>query len=69
MATIVEFRQPETVRKGSDASSATVNHPRGRSAEIIIFPGVRIERTAASNRDKAAPKSKKRAKRAVRRKQ
>ncbi|GBE42348.1 hypothetical protein BMS3Bbin10_00409 [bacterium BMS3Bbin10] len=69
MATIVEFRQPETQRKGSDASSATVKHPRGRSAEIIIFPGVRIERPAGSAVDGAAPKPKKRAKRAVRRKQ
>jgi len=69
MATIVEFRLPETDRKGSDAAQATVKHPKGRSAEIIIFPGVRIERHAEPKTDRAAPKPRKRAKRAVRRKQ
>ncbi len=68
MATIVEFRQPET-QKGSDASSAAKKRPRGPSAEIIIFPGVRIERPAEPATDGAAPKPKKRAKRTVRRKQ
>ena len=69
MATIVEFRLPEADRKGSDAAQETVKHPKGRSAEIIIFPGVRIERHAEPNTDSVAPKPTKRAKRAVRRKQ
>lgn len=69
MATIVEFRLPETDRKGSDAAQATVKQPNGRSAEIIIFPGVRIERHAGSKTGGVAQKPTKRAKRAVRRKQ
>lgn len=69
MATVVEFPQSETRRKGPDASTAIVKNSRGRSAEIIIFPGVRIERPGESPEDRTAPKPKKRAKRAVRRKQ
>lgn len=68
MATIVEFRLPETDRKGADAAQASVKHPKGRSAEIIIFPGVRIERHAELKTGGAAPKPRKRAKHAVRRK-
>jgi hypothetical protein len=69
MATIVEFRLPKTDSKGSDAMRATVKHSERRSAEIIIFPGVRIERHAELVVDRTAPKSSKRAKRALRRKQ
>lgn len=69
MATIVEFRQPETDRRGSDAARATEKYRNGRSAEIIIFPGVRIERHGELAASRAVAKPRKRAKRAVRRKQ
>jgi len=69
MATIVEFRLPETDRKASGAALATEKYPKGRSAEIIIFPGVRIERHSEMTVSRTAAKPRKRAKRAVRRKQ
>lgn len=68
MVTILEFRQPEIDREGSDAAQAPVKHPKGRSAEIIIFPGVRIERHKPPESPGAAPKTRKRAKRTARRK-
>lgn len=69
MATIVEFRLPETDRKVSDAALATEKYPKRRSAEIIIFPGVRIERHAVLAVSRATAKPRKRAKRVARRKQ
>lgn len=68
MVTILEFRQPEIDREGSDATRATVKHPKGRSAEIIIFPGVRIERHKEPETPIVAPKTRKRTKRTARRK-
>ena len=68
MVTILEFRQPEIDREGSDVTRATVKHPKGRSAEIIIFPGVRIERHKEPETPIAAPKTRKRTKRTARRK-
>ena len=68
MVTILEFRQPEIDREGSDAARAPMKHPKGRSAEIIIFPGVRIERHKKHETPRVAPKTKKRAKQTARRK-
>jgi hypothetical protein len=44
MATILQFRGAERVAAPADAERA-----QERSAEIIIFPGVRIERHASTN--------------------
>lgn len=68
MVTILEFRQPDIDRAGQDAAPSSVKQPEGRSAEIIIFPGVRIERHKEPEMSSAAPKTRKRAKRAARRK-
>ena len=68
MVTILEFRQPEIDREGSDVSRAPVKHPKGRSAEIIIFPGVRIERHPKPETPSVTPKTRKRTKRTARRK-
>jgi hypothetical protein len=68
MVTILEFRQPEVDREESDAARAPVKHPKGRSAEIIIFPGVRIERHTKPETPSAEPKTRKRRKRTARRK-
>lgn len=68
MVTILEFRQPEIDREGPDVARALVNHPKGRSAEIIIFPGVRIERHPKPESPSVVPKSRKRTKRMARKK-
>jgi len=68
MVTILEFRQPENDREGPDVSRTTVKHPKGSSAEIIIFPGVRIERHPKSKTPGVAPKTGKSTKRTARRK-
>jgi hypothetical protein len=68
MVTILEFRQPDIDRARPDAAPPPVKHPKGRSAEIIIFPGVRIERHKEPETPSVAPKTRKRAKRTARRK-
>jgi hypothetical protein len=68
MVTILEFRQPENDRLESDIARTPVKYPKGRSAEIIIFPGVRIERNTKQSKSNVAPKTRKRAKRTARRK-
>lgn len=68
MVTILEFHPREHDGEGLDTTRASVKHPKGRSAEIIIFPGVRIEHHAEAEKASAAVKTRKRAKRTVRRK-
>jgi hypothetical protein len=68
MVTILEFRQPENDREGPDVSRTTVKHLKGSSAEIIIFPGVRIERHPKPKTPSVAPKTRKSTKRTARRK-
>ena len=68
MVTILEFHPPEHDGEGLDTTRASVKHPRGRSAEIIIFPGVRIEHHTEGEKVSAVAKTRKRTKRTVRRK-
>lgn len=68
MVTILEFHPPGHDGEGLDTSRAPVKHPSGRSAEIIIFPGVRIEHHKENEIVRAAAKSRKITKRTVRRK-
>lgn len=68
MVTILEFQPPEHDRGGLDSASAPVKHPNGRSAEIIIFPGVRIERQKEQEEVSTAAKTRKKSNRTVRRK-
>ncbi|MHA1165027.1 MAG: hypothetical protein ACTSP0_05515 [Alphaproteobacteria bacterium] len=66
MVTILEFHPPEHDGEGLDTTRAPVKHPRGRSAEIIIFPGVRIEHNKEDEKVGDAVKTRKRTKRTVR---
>lgn len=52
MATILEFRRPER-QQCRDRKAA----PQDHSAEIVIFPGVRIERQKAAASDVAPASS------------
>lgn len=65
MVTILEFYSPEHDRGGFDSASAPVKHPNGRSAEIIIFPGVRIERQKEQEEVSTAAKIRKKSNRSV----
>lgn len=68
MGTILEFRQPETSRPSADDSPAGLKIGENNSAEIIIFPGVRIERQDGADPSGADAKPSKRAKRTARQK-
>jgi hypothetical protein len=68
MVTILEFHPPVHDGGGLDTTRAPVKHPKGRSAEIIIFPGVRIEHHKAVKKASAATKTSKKIRRTVRRK-
>lgn len=68
MVTILEFHPLGRDGEGLDTTRAPVKHPSGRSAEIIIFPGVRIEHHKENEIVRAAAKSRKISKRTVRRK-
>lgn len=68
MGMILEFRQPDSVSSAQEASRSDTNDTKGRSAEIIIFPGVRIERHEGSAPAKTRTKTTKRTKRTARRK-
>ena len=68
MATILEFRQAECDRTEADNQGSTAKGPKGKSAEIVIFPGVRIERQVDQETSLATAKPRNRAKRAARRK-
>ncbi len=67
-ATILDFHQAECDRAVTDSAGSTAELAKGQSAEIIIFPGVRIERQANNEIGLATAKPMKRAKRAARRK-
>lgn len=49
MVTILEFQRPDETGQAGGAESKSRNLPKGHSAEIIIFPGVRIERRSESD--------------------
>jgi len=66
MVTILEFHPPEQEGGTLDITRAPVKHPKGRSAEIIIFPGVRIEHHKEDEKVSMAVKPRKRKKRTVR---
>jgi hypothetical protein len=68
MVTILEFHPLGHDGEGLDTSRAPVKHPSGRSAEIIIFPGIRIEHHKENEIVRAATKSRKITKRPVHRK-
>lgn len=55
MGTIIEFRRPETARGVPPAEPDCGDAPAGHSAEIIIFPGVRIERHSHAPKAERAP--------------
>lgn len=44
MVRILEFRRPEEFNPAQRADGKSDDLPKGHSAEIIIFPGVRIDR-------------------------
>jgi hypothetical protein len=44
MAKILEFRCQEEAQRPRETESGSSELPEGHSAEIVIFPGVRIER-------------------------
>jgi hypothetical protein len=68
MGTILQFRQTEHFGISTDETRSCMRSPEGRSAEIIIFPGVRIERQEGPESPTTTPASPKRAKPAARRK-
>lgn len=68
MAVILEFNPTENERGGLDSNRTPEKLPRGHSAEIIIFPGVRIEHHKEDEKTSAPSKARKRTKRVVRRK-
>ena len=67
-ATILEFPQAEIDTAERVNLDSTAKQTCDRSAEIIIFPGVRIERRADHETGLPTAKSRKRAKRALHRK-
>ena len=66
-ATILEFRHPECERAESDSNGSSQHRTANQSAEIIIFPGVRIERQSGPEDGEPSAKSGKRTNRAARR--
>lgn len=68
MGTILQFRQAETSIHSAHGIQASLKRRKNLSAEIIIFPGVRIERQESPNAPGAEHKPGKRAKRTARRK-
>jgi len=61
MVRILEFRRPDASQSPATANRGAEKRPDGESAEIIIFPGVRIER---KERGGSGLRAKRRAKRA-----
>ena len=66
MATILEFRRPEDGASGQ-TTERQPDEGISRSAEIIIFPGVRIERQSGPEGGEPSAKSGKSTNRAARR--
>lgn len=55
MVRILEFRRPEHITPAQAAESRPSARPEGRSADIIIFPGVRIDRPLPRGGDDDRP--------------
>jgi len=68
MGTILQFQQPDASLYSASNVQASLKRSKNRSAEIIIFPGVRIERPEDSKTHDATPKTRKRTKGIARRK-
>lgn len=68
MGTILQFRQPDQIEQTVNDIQTSLKQPKDHSAEIIIFPGVRIERHEEPETPEADPGTRKRAKKAARRK-
>lgn len=51
MVRILEFQRPEESNPTQRADGRLEDLPKGHSAEIVIFPGVRIERRSKSSGD------------------
>lgn len=62
MVRILEFRRPEATEPPKGVGAGSDMRPEGHSAEIIIFPGVRIDRHSIDARN--GDESKQRVKRA-----
>lgn len=61
MVTILEFRRPESSDPGQQAESEAPAFAEGHTAEVIIFPGVRIERQSPEGSDEDSHSSANRA--------
>ena len=55
MVRILEFQRPEESNPAQTTGGKSRDLPKGHSAEIVIFPGVRIERRANSSDDGDPP--------------
>lgn len=55
MVNIIEFRRRDEIAPRAVAESRTGGPPSGHSAEIVIFPGVRIERQPLDRGDGGMP--------------
>lgn len=68
MGTILQFHQPDANRQSAEDVQAMLRKRGKASAEIIIFPGVRIEREPRPETSTAKAAPSKRAKKTARRK-
>lgn len=68
MGTILQFRQPDQSEQTASDVQAALKRSEKESAEIIIFPGVRIERQDEPEAPDTTSGTRKRAKKAARRK-
>ena len=66
MVSILEFRRPDGSVPTRKAEGKVDKLPRGHSAEIIIFPGVRIERRSNDGDGDRPARGAKRARRPAR---
>lgn len=57
MVNIIEFRRQGDIAPRTVADGHTGNLPKGHSAEIVIFPGVRIDRQPWDRGDGGMPGS------------
>ncbi len=55
MVRILEFRRPADSNPAQRTDGKSDDLPKGHSAEIVIFPGVRIERRSKSSSDGNLP--------------
>ena len=68
MGTILQFQQSDASLHSASDVQASLKRRKNGSAEIIIFPGVRIERKDDPEIGDTVPKTRKRAKGTVRQK-